>query len=48
MVNNNRLLELSLAGAWCLAILWLIVLLILLRFFFHKITDKIHPKMHAI
>jgi len=28
---DNRLLELSLAGAWCLAILWLIVLLILLR-----------------
>ena len=31
-VTDNRLLELSLAGAWCLAILWLIVLLILLRF----------------
>jgi len=30
-VTDNRLLELSLAGAWCLAILWLIVLLILLR-----------------
>ena len=30
-VVDNRLVELSLAGAWCLGILWLILLLILLR-----------------
>ena len=37
-VTDNRLLELSLAGAWCLAILWLILLLILIRFVLREST----------